>query len=277
MSATLSTYDHGDAAGLIDFSGTPPIPFSRLVRVELRKMFDTRAGLWLGIVTGVLIVLAMVIPLVVIALNDDVSISATIFITQIMTVPLSLLVPVFAITAVTSEWGQRTGLVTFALEARRSRVILAKLVVVVILAVATIALAVALGALGTALGGLISGEPPAWNLSLGVLAWVLGQQLAFFVMAFAFGLLLLSTAGAVSIYYVVALLLPLMVWGPLYGIFSWGRDVVPWFDLGFAAMPFTSGLTTSGIDYLRVLATVTVWVLVPLALGLRRVLRAEVK
>ncbi len=277
MSATLNTYDHGDAAGLIDFSGTPPVPFSRLVKVELRKMFDTRAGLWLGIVTGVLIVLAMVIPLLVIALNDDVSISATIFITQIMTVPLSLLVPVFAITAVTSEWGQRTGLVTFALEARRSRVILAKLVVVVILAVATIALAVALGALGTALGGLISGESPSWNLSLGVLAWVLGQQLAYFVMAFAFGLLLLSTAGAVSIYYVVALLLPLMVWGPLYGIFSWGKDVVPWFDLGFAAMPFTSGLETSGTDYLRVLVTATVWVAVPLALGLRRVLRAEVK
>ena len=25
----------------------PPVPFARLVRVELRKMADTRAGLWL--------------------------------------------------------------------------------------------------------------------------------------------------------------------------------------------------------------------------------------
>ena len=273
MSATLSA----DAAGVIDFSGTQQVPFARLVKVELRKMFDTRAGLWLGIITGVLIALAMVIPLVVVALNDDVTISANIFITQIMTIPLSLLMPVFAITAVTSEWGQRTGLVTFALEARRSRVILAKLVTVVILAVVTIALAVALGALGTALAGTISGVSPDWNLGIDVLAWVLAQQLLYFLMAFAFGLLFLSTAGAVSVYYVVALLLPLMVFGPIYGIFTWGQDVVPWFDLGFAMMPFVMDEPTTGVDFARVLVTATAWVLVPLALGLRRVLRAEVK
>ncbi len=31
----------------MDVSGTPAVPFTRLVSVELRKMYDTRAGLWL--------------------------------------------------------------------------------------------------------------------------------------------------------------------------------------------------------------------------------------
>ena len=31
----------------IDVSGTQQVPFSRLVTVEMRKMGDTRAGLWL--------------------------------------------------------------------------------------------------------------------------------------------------------------------------------------------------------------------------------------
>ena len=55
----------------------------------------------------------------------------------------SLLVPVLAITMlVTSEWSQRTGLVTFTLEPHRSRVVVAKFVAVLILAVAVIVLAI---------------------------------------------------------------------------------------------------------------------------------------
>ena len=39
---STSTYEQG-----LDLSGTAPLPFTRLVRVELRKMADTRAGRWL--------------------------------------------------------------------------------------------------------------------------------------------------------------------------------------------------------------------------------------
>jgi len=272
MSATTAV-----PLGQLDVAGTPRTPFGRLARVELRKMFDTRAGLWLGLITGFLILLALVIPQLVVGLNDSVTISANVFLTQIMTIPLSLLMPVFAIVAVTSEWGQRTGLVTFSLEPQRSRIIAAKLVTVVALAALTIVLAVGLAVGGTALAGLVGGYSPAWNLGLDTVAWTLVQQLLFFVMAFAFGLAFLNTAGAVAVYYVVALLLPLMVFGPLYAIFTWAHDVIPWIDLGFALMPFSSGDGGGWSDVARVVVTSTIWVIVPLALGLRRVLRAEVK
>jgi ABC-type transport system involved in multi-copper enzyme maturation permease subunit len=263
--------------GQIDVSGTPRTPFGRLVKVELRKMFDTRAGLWLGLITAFLILLALAIPQLVVALNDSLTISANVFLTQIMTIPLSLLMPVFAIIAVTSEWGQRTGLVTFALEPHRGRIIAAKLVTVVVLAALTITLAVGLALGGTAVAGLVGDYSPTWNLELETVAWVFVQQLLFFVMAFAFGLLFLNTAGAVAVYYVVALLLPLMVFGPLFAIFTWAQDVIPWIDLGFALMPFSLGEGGGWRDVAHVAVTSTIWVIIPLTLGLRRVLRAEVK
>jgi ABC-type transport system involved in multi-copper enzyme maturation permease subunit len=271
MSATITA-----DPGVVDFSGTARVPFARLVKVELRKMFDTRAGLWLGMITGLLIVLTMVITLLVVALNDGVEITATDFST-IMTIPVSLLFPVLAIAIVTSEWGQRTSLVTFTLETHRGRVIRAKLVTVVILAAATIAIAIVAGAIGNLVAAGITGADVVWDIKPGLFAWVLFSQLLYFLMAFAFGMVFLNSPGAISVYYIVALLLPLMVYGTLYAIFEWARDLIPWIDLQYAMTPFLNGESTEGMDWVRVAFTSFVWVVVPVAIGVRRVLRAEVK
>lgn len=267
------------ATPTLDISGTERVPFSRLVKVEARKMTDTRAGFWLMLITGVLIVLAMAITLLVVLLND-LEITADTF-GQIMTIPLSLLVPVFAITAVTSEWSQRTALTTFALESHRTRVVGAKLVTVVGLALATIALAIVFGAIGNLLYGAMSGNDVVWNIDLSVFAWLVIQQLLFFLMAFAFGMLILNTPGAVAAYYVVALLLPLMVYGILYAIFDWAKDTIPWIDLSYALAPYIGQDPTVGdpttTSAFQVLSATTLWVVIPMVLGTRRILRAEVK
>jgi hypothetical protein len=41
--------------------------------------------------------------------------------------------------------------------------------------------------------------------------------------------------------------------------------------------PFLNGESTEGMDWVRVAFTSFVWVVVPVAIGVRRVLRAEVK
>ena len=267
-------------APTLDLTGNTQVPFGRLVRLEARKLADTRAGFWLLLITGLLIGLAMAITLLVVLLAD-LEITANTF-SQIMAIPLSLLVPVLAITSVTSEWSQRTGLVSFTLEPHRMRVILAKLVTVVALSVATIALAIALGAIGNLLYGLMSGNEVVWDIEAGTFAWVIAQQLLFFVMAFAFGMLILSSPGAIAIYYVVALLLPALVYGILYQAFEWARDIIPWIDLGYAMAPYLRAgdplvAEQSATTLAQVIVTTLVWVMVPLVLGARRVLRAEVK
>jgi ABC-2 type transport system permease protein len=264
----------------LDISETTQVPFGRLVRLEARKLADTRAGFWLLLITGLLIGLAMAITLLVVLLND-LEITANTF-SQIMAIPLSLLVPVLAITSVTSEWSQRTGLVSFTLEPNRMRVMVAKLVTVVALSVATIAIAIAFGAIGNVLYGLMSGNDIVWDIDASTFTWVIAQQLLFFVMAFAFGMLILSTPGAIAIYYIVALLLPLMVYGTLFAIFEWARDIIPWIDLSYAIAPYLRPddptlAEPSATTLTQVIVTTFVWVVLPLAVGARRVARAELK
>lgn len=270
--------------GQIDVTGTPRTPFGRLVKVELRKMVDTRGGFWLLAITGLLLFLVMGAILAIGAFTDsDLDLTASTM-SQIFTIPVSLLVPVFGVLVVTSEWSQRTAMVTFALEPHRIRVILAKLLAVTLLALATIVLAVAAGALTNVLLAAIDGTQAVWDLKLSTLFWVTLVQVAYFGMGFALGALLRSTAGAVAVYYVVALLLPALVWPALYFIFGWAQDILPWVDINMAATPIIAGTDFAGeevsvgaIDYLRVAATITLWAVLPLVLGIGRLLRAEVK
>jgi len=266
----------------LDVSGTPRTPFLRLVQVEWRKMVDTRSGFWLLAITAGLLALAVALVVLVVGLNDF-RVDAR-GISQIMTIPVSLLLPVFAILTITSEWSQRTALTSFTLEPHRSRVVLAKLAAVATFAFGTIAVAVLMGALTNVLCAAVTGNPVEWNLEASELFWLVVQQMLFFAMGFGFGMLLLNTPGAIAIYYVVALLLPFMVWGALYAIFDWAQDVLPWVDLGFAITPLSTGADPLGrpieveaIHYAQTAFTALVWVGVPVALGMWRILRAEVK
>ncbi|MFS0885670.1 hypothetical protein [Aeromicrobium sp. 179-A 4D2 NHS] len=266
----------------IDLS-RPGIPFGRAVSVEVRKMFDTRGGLWLFICTGGMMVLLMGLILLVMALNDGSTITANGFM-QAMIVPLSILLPVFAILTLTTEWGQRTHLVTFSIEPRRGRVVAAKLAAVTILALGTMVLAGLVGALGNVLYGAITGNEMVWNVSAKDLAWTAALQLIYFLMAFAIASVFLSTPGAIAVFYVIALILPFVVYTTLWFMFGWARDVIPWLDFNYAAAPLQLGTDFFGepvdvgaYEYLRFAGSVTLLVILPGLFGIRRVLRTEVK
>ena len=269
---------HQGPAPTLDVSQTARVPFSRLVRVEWRKMLDTRGGFWLMIVNGILLVLTVGLVLLVVGLTDDpLDIGADGF-SQILTIPLSLLLPVFPILSVTSEWGQRTGLVTFTLEPHRTRVLLAKVASVVLLALATIALALVLGAIGNVVAAAMDGVDPAWDLDLGILALTILSQLLYFLMAYAFGTVFLNTPAAIAVFYVVALLLPLIVYSTLYAIFGWAQDLIPWIDMQYAMAPLLDpDDDATFMDGVRIVVTVLIWVVTPLAIGTRRVLANEPK
>ncbi|MCW2792480.1 MAG: hypothetical protein JWO76_1578, partial [Nocardioides sp.] len=146
----------------MDISATEPLPFGRLVKVELRKTYDTRAGLWLLISMGVLTALVMGIQLAV-TVVQDISVGYADFMTS-TSFSIAILLPVLGILLLTSEWGQRTAMVTFTLEPRRPRVIVAKLVVGGILALASVLVALLLGAIANLLYGLFAGVSATWDL-----------------------------------------------------------------------------------------------------------------
>ncbi len=102
---------------------------SRLLRVELRKLVDTRSGRWLLI--AIALITATVITIFLFAAPPQ-ELTYTNFVNATGT-PQGVLLPILGILTVTSEWGQRTGLVTFTLEPHRGRVVVAKLLAVVLL------------------------------------------------------------------------------------------------------------------------------------------------
>jgi len=127
----------------------PGVPMSRLIAVELRKLVNTRAGLWLVLAIGLVSLLIMTAMLI--WAEDRDLVFGNIF--GLMNIPTGFLLPVLAILLVTSEWGQRTGLVTFTLEPRRSRVVVAKLATALVAAVGAMLTALGFGALGNLLAG----------------------------------------------------------------------------------------------------------------------------
>ena len=96
--------------------------FGRLTLVELRKMVDTRAGFWLQLLVAVLTLAAVVV--VCIVADADEATFQDLF-TVAMT-PGAVLLPIIGILLVSSEWSQRTALITFTLVPRRMRVMGAK-------------------------------------------------------------------------------------------------------------------------------------------------------
>jgi ABC-2 type transport system permease protein len=261
----------------LDISGTPRVPLARLVAVEWRKMLDTRGGFWLMAITGLLLAGTIALVLLVVALDDEASVSAN-DLAQILSIPLSLLLPVFPILVVTSEWSQRTGLVTFSLEPHRLRVLLAKLSAVVLFAFVTIALAIVLGAITNPVAAAIGDYDVRWNLDAGTLSMTVLSQLLYFLMAFGLAMLMLSTPAAIAVFYVVAIMLPFMVYSILYVVFDWAESLIPWIDLSYAFTPFMDGFSgVDGLDVARLLVATVIWIVVPMVLGARRVLRSEPK
>lgn len=257
----------------MDVSGTAPTPFSRLVRVELRKSRDTRSGFWLLVAMAVVTALVMVIQLSVVVVQD-LSVSYNDFLTS-TNFSIAVLLPIVGILLLTSEWSQRTAMVSFSLEPRRPRVILAKLVVGVVLAIAAVVVALVLAAVCNVLYGALGGGSATWDLSMSqTLSFVLLQVLGMLT-GFAFAALLLNSAAAIVIFMVYSFVLP--------GLFELGAQLIgwfdslrPWIDFNQAQGPLVDASMT-GEDWAHFAVSGVIWLVIPLGIGVWRVLRAEVK
>jgi ABC-type transport system involved in multi-copper enzyme maturation permease subunit len=272
MSALHSAVPTVDVPTL-DLTSTSRTPFTRLLSVELRKTWDTRAGLWLLISTAVLTALVMIIQLSVV-LVQDLNVDYGDFMTS-TSFSIALLLPVLGILLVTSEWSQRTAMVTFSLEPERRRVILAKLVVGLVLAVAAVAIALVLGAICNAIYGAASGNGAEWDLGLLDVGgfWLL-QSLGMLT-GFALAALLLNSPAAIVVFMVYSFVLPgLFALGA--ALMDWFEKIQPWIDFNYAQGPLVDA-SMSGEDWGHLVVSGIIWLVIPLAIGWLRVLRAEVK
>ena len=247
-------------------AGVVPISLSTLVRVELRKLVDTRAGFWLvatlGLVTGTVLTI-----LLLVAKPGALGLRALFTVTVI---PQGVLLPLLGIIAVTTEWSQRTGLVTFVLEPRRQRVAAAKLFAAVVVAVLAMVLALLLAAAVTVLAATVRDGSGSCRLPGMALAGIAIVQVLGVAQGVGFGMVIMNTPAAI-----VGLLVVPTAWSVLVGLAPWLHTVALWADMSSAQDALIDGHVRTA-DWLHLASASTLWVLLPISAGVWRLAHREI-
>ncbi|GCD97653.1 ABC transporter permease [Embleya hyalina] len=238
----------------------------RLTEVELRKMTDTRAGRWLLAVVASAAVALVVVTLTAAPREDRTWPS---FLTSSQA-GVAVLFPVVGILAVTAEWSQRTALTTFALVPDRRRVLGAKVAAGAVLALFGVVFGLLCATLGRVVASLTDRGAGNWSIPGPMLASVLLAAILSITVGVAFGVLFLNAPLAIVAFFMVPSVL-----GILAGLVSAMESVNRWINPGAALDPlYDTGIT--GTEWARLATTMTIWLLIPLAVGTCRVIRTEV-
>ena len=235
----------------------------RLTAVELRKMVDTRAGFWLQLAV-------VALTAIVVGAIDIWGHAADQTLAQMLSAalaPASVLLPVVGILLVSSEWSQRTAPITFALVPQRGRILAAKIAASVVLSIVAFAFCLAVAAVGTAIAA--PGLDDTWSLSAGLLGQSALSLATGMITGIAFGAALLSSAPAI----VLSFVLPLG-WAAVGSIHAL-EPAARWLDGTRSLSPLTEHLLSS-TEWARAGTTLAVWMVLPLVIGLWRILRDEV-
>lgn len=251
-------------------SGSPgaAVPLTTLLGVELRKMTDTRAGKWLLIGVGVIVAVVLAIAVGV----GDADTRTFTNLVALAQLPLGILLPVLGVLAATSEWSQRTVLTTFSLVPSRSRVLVAKGLAAMTLALGAVVFSLVAGAVFALLAPIAGDTNADWSLSLGELGQIVVFQQFNMLSGLALGTLLLNSALAIVLYFVLP-----TIWGGITDAFTSLSDVQQWLDTGTTWMRLIDpDAALTGQQWAQSFATAGMWVVLPLAIGLWRVLRKEV-
>ena len=259
-------------APVLDLSGTPGIPFSRLFTVELRKSADTRAGRWLiGITVGAVLVAETIFLIVAAVKNLDSSygdfVAAAAFTS-------SFLLPILGIMLVSSEWSQRTAMTTFILVPHRMRIVSAKLLAGVSLTAFLVTFALLVGLICNLLFAAIQGQVPSWTFGWVGFADFLMTQTFAMLGGFALACLFLNTSAAIVVYVVYKYVLPVLF--ALGALLAWFKHLAPWIDFQ-SAQNQVFNLPMTGSQWSHLAVSGLIWLVIPLGIGLWRIRRAEVK
>jgi ABC-2 type transport system permease protein len=236
----------------------------RLTTVELRKMTDTRAGFWLQLAVVALTAVVTAVYCIVAPDADQTFVQ----ILEAALAPATILLPVVGILLVSSEWSQRTAMITFGLVPDRSRVFAAKLVASVALSLPVLVSCIAVAALGTAFAP--SGVDGAWSLSAGMLGQVAISIATGMITGVAFGAALLASAPAIVLYFGLPTALGAL--GSIPGL----EGTAEWLDGTRSLAPLNEHLM-SATEWAHAGTTLAAWTLLPLLVGLWRIRHSDVR
>jgi len=239
----------------------------RLTAVELRKTADTRSGRWLLVAVAATAIAMM--PVVLYGAAEEERTLRGIFeASQTGTV---LLLPVIGVLSVAGEWSQRTALTTFALVPRRHRVLIAKLAGGAVLAVVLVGYDLLVSLAGRGVGGLLDRTSGSWTLTAGSVGNTTLFALVAVSTGVAYGAVFMNPPLAIVAYFLVP-----NAWSALLELVPALRGSAEWLS-NDEALPdlFEGGVT--GAELLHAGTSLSLWLVLPLAIGWIRLSRREVK
>jgi ABC-2 type transport system permease protein len=237
--------------------------FGLLTRIELRKMLDTRSGLWFSAAVAAVTLVTVIITSQVKGGHD--ATLHRLFNNSVQ--PAAILLPVLGVLLVCSEFSQRTMLTTFTLVPHRGRILEAKLAASIVVAFAAFVVCLACSVV---VGELLPAPSGAGSLSIVLLAQGLLFLVATMVIGVAFGATILLSAPALVAY----LLLP-TAWDALSSSIPALKALSNWLAIGPTLGPLATH-AFSATDWAHAAATLALWLAVPLAIGMWRFARHDV-
>ena len=149
----------------------------------------------------------------------------------------------------------------------------AKATVGLVLTLATIVMALVVGLVCNLLYGVLQ-DGADWTFGwAGFFGFLITQAFAM-LGGFALATLLLNTAAAIVAFFVYKWVLPIVF--AFGALMDWFDKLAPWIDFQSAQNPlYDMSLNTS--EWGHLIVSGFIWLVVPLAIGMWRVLRAEVK
>jgi hypothetical protein len=233
----------------------------RLTGAELRKMVDTRAGFWVQVAAVALTAAAVTIRCVV----GDAADHTFRAVLDVGLQPANILLSIVGILLVTSEWSQRTGLITFALVPVRSRVLAAKLLASLVLALAALAVCLAIVVVGVLIAA------PEVDGTWSSAAAMIGQSAVYMttsmVTGVAIGAVVLASAPAIVAYFALPIAWTALASLPVLA------GVAPWLD---PALGPIAGEVLSATQWAHAGTALALWMLLPLVVGTWRITRREI-
>jgi ABC-2 type transport system permease protein len=237
--------------------------FGRLTRIELRKMLDTRSGLWFSAAVAAVTLITVLITALVKGGGD--ATLPRLFNNSAQ--PAAILLPVVGVLLVCGEWSQRTTLTTFTLVPQRGRILSAKLAAAVLLATAAFAVCLSCSVI---FGELLPAPGGSGSLSIAVLAQGLVFLTGTMVIGVAFGAAIMLSAPAIVIY----LVLP-TAWDALSSTIHPLKTLSHWLAIGPTLGPLATH-PFGATDWAHVGTTLALWLVIPSIIGVWRFTHRDV-
>jgi ABC-2 type transport system permease protein len=248
----------------VDTAGIHARPsLGRLVAVELRKMVNTRAGFWLQVAMVALTVVVVVARLLV----GDATDHTFQHVLDAGLQPSAILLPVLGILLLTSEWSQRTGLITFTLVPVRSRILAAKLIASLLLAIAMLGVSVAIVAFGVLVSS--PGGEGTWSDAVPLIGQSAVNLTTGMLVGLGFGAILMAAAPAIVLIFALPTALMAVV------SLSTFSGIGPWVDRARAMGQLTEGVYNA-TQWAHVGTSLAIWMALPLLIGARRITHREI-